>query len=153
MIVNNIMSTTVVTLTPEDFVKKAASYICLRKISGIPVVDEHSKLVGMLSEKDILRAIYPSYQEFYDDPSEFRIFSDLGRRYNATASLKVKDIYTKEVISVQSGSPVLKALSLMLARRVRRLPVLDDDGRLIGIVSQGDIHQALFNEEFLVDKK
>ncbi len=152
MFVKDIMTTMITTLTPEDSVKKAAYYICLRKISGIPVVNEDDKLVGMLSEKDILRAIYPSYQEYYDNPLEFRVFSDLSSRYNTTANLKVKDIYTKEVITVESETPVLKALSLMIARRIRRLPVLDIAGNLVGIVSQGDIHQALFNEEFLPDK-
>lgn len=151
MLIKDIMSTMITTLTPEDPVKKGASYFCMRKISGIPIVNEHDKLVGMLSEKDILRAIYPSYQEYYDDPLQFRVFSDLSSRYNTTTNLRIKDIYTQKVTAIESETPVLKALSLMISRRIRRLPVLDGHGKLVGIVSQEDIHQALFYEEFLSD--
>ena len=63
----------------------------------------------------------------------------------------MKDIFTKKVITVKPKTSLLKALSLMLSNRIRRLPVIDEVGKLIGIVSQGDIHQALFNQEFLID--
>ncbi|KLU60436.1 inosine-5'-monophosphate dehydrogenase [Peptococcaceae bacterium CEB3] len=148
MQVKDIMSSAVISLLSEDSVQKAASLICLRKISGIPVVDEEMKFIGMLSEKDILRAIYPSYREFYDDPAEFRAFEDLSRRYDSTVNLKVKDIFTRQTIAVEPETPVLKALSLMVTKRIRRLPVVDETGKLIGIISQGDVHQALFNEHF-----
>lgn len=151
LLVKDIMSSTVISLIPEDCVKKAASLICLKKISGIPVVDEEMKFIGMISEKDILRAIYPSYQEFYDDPSEFRVFADLSRRYDSTVNLKVREVYNRQIIAVEPETPVLNALSLMVTKRVRRLPVTDKTGKLIGIVSQGDVHQALFNEHFLIE--
>jgi len=153
MEIKEVMSTKVITVKPDDDVKKAASLICLKKISGIPVADNENRLIGMISEKDILRAIYPTYQEFFESPEEFRVFADLARRYNAATTMKVKEIYNKRVITVEPETPLLKALSLMIAKRVRRLPVVDKEGKLAGIVSQGDIHQALFNEQFLIDKK
>ncbi len=152
MLIEEIMTTNVLSVTPEDYVKKAASLICLKKISGIPVVAENKQLIGMLSEKDILRAIFPTYEEFFNDPSDFKIFDDLIRRYDSTTQLKVKDVFNKNVITVNPKTPLLKALSLMLSKRIRRLPVVDESGKLIGIVSQGDIHQALFNQEFLINK-
>ncbi len=153
MEIKEIMSPTVITVKPEDDVKKAATLICLKKISGIPVVDTDGKLIGMISEKDVLRSLFPTYQEFFEDPEEFKVFADLRRRYGETTNLKVSTIYNKRVITVQPDTPLLKALSIMLSKRVRRLPVIDKEGKLIGIVSQGDIHQALFNEQFLLDKK
>lgn len=152
MLIEEIMTTKVVSVTLETSIKQAASLICLKKISGIPVLDQNSQLIGMLSEKDILHAIFPTYAEVLNDPSDFRVFDDLIRRYDSTIHLKVKDIYNKNMITVQPKTPLLQALSLMLSKRIRRLPVIDDAGKLIGIVSQGDIHQALFNQEFLIEK-
>lgn len=152
MLVEEIMTSSVVSVIPEDFVKKAASLICIKKISGLPVVDENERLIGMLSEKDILRAIFPTYAELFNDPSDFRVFDDLIRRYDTATHLKVKDVFNKNIISVNPKTPLLKALSLMLSKRIRRLPVIDEARKLIGIVSQGDIHQALFNQVFLINK-
>ncbi|PKM82547.1 MAG: signal transduction protein [Firmicutes bacterium HGW-Firmicutes-14] len=151
MEVRQVMSPAVITVSPDDDVKKAASLICLRKISGLPVVEDN-KPVGMISEKDILRAIYPTYQEFFENPEEFKVFADLRRRYGETTNLKVKQIFSRRVITVEPDTNLLRALSLMVTKRVRRLPVVDKDGNILGIVSQGDIHQALFNEQFLIEK-
>src|SRR5680860_413016 len=151
MLIEEIMTTNVISVSLEDSVKKAATLICLKKFSGIPVVAENEQVIGMLSEKDILRAIFPTYAEIYADPSDFNVFEDLIRRYGSTTHIRVKDIFTKKVITVKPKTSLLKALSLMLSNRIRRLPVIDEVGKLIGIVSQGDIHQALFNQEFLID--
>ncbi len=152
MLTHEVMTTKVLTVRLDDHVKKAASLIFLRKFSGIPVIDEAGKLAGMISEVDILRAIYPSYAQYFEDPTELRDYEDLGRRYSTTANLQVKEVYNKRLITVETETPLLKALSIMLSQRIRRLPVVDKEGRLIGIISQGDIHQALFNKEFLIDK-
>ena len=150
MEIKAIMSSNVISVTPEDDVKKAASLICLKKISGLPVVDTDGKPLGMISEKDVLRAIYPTYKDLFENPEEFKVFADLRRRYGETTNLKVSQIFNKRVIAVEPETPLLNALSMMITKRVRRLPVVDKDGKIIGIVSQGDIHQALFNEQFLL---
>lgn len=151
MEIKQIMASDVITISPDDDVKKAATLICLKKISGIPVVDKDGTPLGMISEKDVLRAIYPTYQEFFENPEEFKAYSDLRRRYGEATHLKVSQVYNKKVITVTPDTPLLNALSLMITKRIRRLPVVDDAGKIIGIVSQGDIHQALFNEQFLID--
>ncbi len=146
------MTTNVQTVRLDDSVKKAASVICLRKFSGLPVLDDNDNLVGMITEVDILRSIYPSYAELFNDPNEFKVFDDLSRRYGATAHQKVGEVFTKKVYSVEPDTPLLNALSMMVSKHIRRLPVVDTSGRLIGLVSQGDIHQALFHKEFLVEE-
>ncbi len=151
MLIKEIMTPNVITVTPDDDVKKAATLIFVKKISGLPVV-EQGKPIGMISEKDVLRAIYPTYQEFFENPEEFRVFADLRRRYSETSNLKVGQIYNKRVITVGPETPLLNALSLMITKRVRRLPVVDTEGKIVGIVSQGDIHQALFSEQFLLQR-
>lgn len=151
MKIAEIMTTRVITICIDEPVKKAASLICLKKISGIPVVDSNNTLIGMVSEKDILRAMYPTYQEFFNDPWDFKAFSDLSRRYKDIANLKVQEIVSTRLITVTQDTGLLEALSVMITERIRRIPITDDDRILTGIVSQGDIHQALF-EEYLVNQ-
>lgn len=82
MQIREIMSSEVITVKTDDDVKKAASLVCLPKHSGIPVVDEEGKLIGMVSERDIVETVYPSYREFFDHPGEFKVFADLTRMYS-----------------------------------------------------------------------
>lgn len=152
MQIREIMTTKVITIGLDETVKKAASIICLKKISGVPVVDANRVLLGIVSEKDILRAIYPTYQEFFDNPLDFKAFTDLSRRYKDIADLKIKEIMSGRLITVSQETMLLDALSLMITKRIRRIPVTDSNGILVGIVSQGDIHQALF-EEFLMNNE
>lgn len=149
MQIREIMTTKVITIGPDETVKKAASIICLKKISGIPVVDTNNILMGIVSEKDILRAIYPTYQEFFDNPQDFKVFADLSRRYKDMANLKITEILSGRLITVSQDTALLEVLSLMISKRIRRIPITDNNGILVGIVSQGDIHQALFEEFFV----
>ena len=55
---------------------------------------------------------------------------------------------TKRPVTVTPETPILKAASLMILRKVRRLPVVDGDGQLVGIASQGDVHMAVFEKHF-----
>lgn len=68
MRVAEIMTKEVLTVKGDDSLAQAARLICCHHISGLPVVDERGKLVGIVSEKDILKAIYPSQAEFCEDP-------------------------------------------------------------------------------------
>jgi CBS domain-containing protein len=141
--VEEIMNRKVLTVRSDESVAKVAALICLNNISGVPVVNEENRLVGIVSEKDILRAMYPSYTEFHDDPVRSRDFEDMETRYPNVVHLKVEEVMTSKVITASPHDPVLKAASAMILRKVRRLPVVEE-GELVGIISQGDIHQAIF---------
>ena len=143
MKVEEIMNRKVLTVRSDESVAKVAALICLNNISGVPVVNEENRLVGIVSEKDILRAMYPSYTEFHDDPVRSRDFEDMETRYPNVVHLKVEEVMTSKVITASPHDPLLKAASTMILRKVRRLPVVEE-GELVGIISQGDIHQAIF---------
>ncbi|WP_300973161.1 CBS domain-containing protein [Sphingomonas sp. LHG3406-1] len=97
----------------------AASELARRRIGALVVVDEAGAVAGVLSERDIVTCL----AEHGD--------SRLSER-------RVSDAMTAPAITVQPSAPVLTALALMTARRIRHLPVLQD-GRLIGLVSIGDL--------------
>lgn len=142
MRVEEIMNKNVTTVTADEDLAKVARLICGHKVAGIPVVDEEGGVVGIVSEKDILRSMYPSYAEFTENPSEHMDFERMEERAIDLYSMKVRDVMSANPVTVTPDCPVMKAASMMVARRFRRLPVVDG-GRLVGIVSQGDVHCAL----------
>lgn len=143
MKISEIMKKDVFTVTPDDLIKKVALLIYRHHISGIPVVDNEECLAGIISEKDVLKAMYPTYEEFFEDPLTNMDFERMEDRYKDVGSHPVKEIMTTKVITLPPDTPIVKAASTMILRRIRRIPVVHD-GKLVGIVSQGDIHQTMF---------
>ena len=144
MLVQDIMTTTVKTANPTDPVREIATVMCFNKISGMPVVDDEGNLVGMISEKDILHAMFPKLQDFIAHPST-PDFEALEREYRDVVNLRVADLMTSLVYTAEPDMPVLKAASIMFRNRIRRIPV-SKDRRLLGIISIGDVHKAMFRK-------
>jgi CBS domain-containing protein len=144
MLVKEIMTTSVKTARPTDPVRDIATIMCFNKISGLPVVDGEGSMVGMISEKDILHAMFPKLQDFIANPST-PDFEKLEREYRDVVSLRVADLMTAIVYTAEPDMPVLKAASIMFRNRIRRIPV-SQGGRLLGIISIGDVHKAMFRK-------
>ena len=141
------MTPAVHTVGPEATLKEVAMLICRHHVSGVPVVDEAGRLAGIISERDVLKALYPTYDELMDDPARSRDFVDMESRYRDVARQPVAEVMARRVLTAAPEMPVLQAASLMLVNKVRRLPVMES-GRLVGIVSLGDVHQAIFEQHF-----
>lgn len=144
MLVKDIMTTAVKTAKPTDSVRDIATIMCFNKISGMPVVDSESGLVGIISEKDILHAMFPNLQDFIAHPST-PDYEQLERGYQDVVNMRVADLMTAPVYTVEPNMPVLRATSIMFRNRIRRIPV-SQSGRLLGIISIGDVHKALFRK-------
>ncbi len=147
MRVADVMTPAVHTVGPEATLKEVAMLICRHHVSGVPVVDEAGRLAGIISERDVLKALYPTYDELMDDPARSRDFVDMESRYRDVARQPVAEVMARRVLTAAPEMPVLQAASLMLVNKVRRLPVVES-GRLVGIVSLGDVHQAIFEQHF-----
>lgn len=142
MLVKEIMTTSVRTAQQDMPIRDVAVTMCFNKISGMPVVDQDQRIVGIISEKDILHAMYPDMQEIMDGG---RVdFEMLEHEYTDVINLNVKDIMKKPVISARTDDPVLRAVSIMCLNKIRRIPIVDDNGKLAGILSMGDVHKAIF---------
>lgn len=107
-------------VTPEVPMRSVLELFRQARISGAPVVDQQGALVGIISIEDLIRALV---QSDLDVPLE---------RY-----------MTDKVITVQAQSPVIEALKTFAQTRVGRLPVLDEAGRLVGIITKGDITRGV----------
>lgn len=148
MIVKDIMKTSVKTAEANTLIKDIASIMCLNKISGVPVVDSNNKLVGVLSEKDILVAMFPDVQQIMQEGAKTD-FESIEFDYKRLLDKKVGDLMTQTVASVTPDMPLLKAASMMCVKKIRRIPVTDNNNNLVGIISIGDVHKAIFQENLL----
>lgn len=147
MRVKDIMNTNVRVAAPDTLVRDVALLMCFNKISGVPVVDASRRLVGIISEKDILFGMYPKMDEVMQ-AEQYKSLEALESDYSDVLDLRVADLMTRKVVTVELRAPILRAASIMFLHKIRRVPVVDDDARLAGIVSMGDVHKAVFKEAF-----
>ncbi len=150
MRVEEIMSRSVKTATPDTPVREIATQMVLHHISGMPIVDAAQQVVGVISEKDILHHMFPNVQDLME--SGLRDPEELERNYHSVIGLKAADLMTQAVATVTPDMPVLKAAAMMWLRKVRRIPVAAE-GRLVGIISIGDVHRAIFQSNLMADQQ
>jgi CBS domain-containing protein len=143
MKVSDIMTRNIQTLSGDCAVAQALALLRERGISGLPVVDNHGKLVGMFTEKDVLRVILPSYVSqagsFSYEDSPQTIKNKVAR----LETLKVIDIMRGAVVHVLPETSIFEVAHLMLTQNARRIPIVDREGRLEGIVGRADVLTAL----------
>lgn len=148
MLVKDIMTPMVKVASPDTTIKEIASIMCFNKISGVPVVDDSGNIVGVLSEKDILHCMFPEVSEIMGGGSSSVDYEELEGNYQDVMNKKVGDLMTKSVSTIKPDIPVLKAASVMWLKKIRRIPVTEGD-KLIGIVSIGDVHKAIFQDNLV----
>jgi len=136
------MITKIVSITPETTYAEAAKIMHKYTLSSVPVIDENGDLVGILSEKDLFHVLYPTYEEFYKTPHEVSHHEEFENNINYVRSKPISDYMTKEIISIGSDEPIMKAGALMLAHHVHRLPVIDKE-KFVGMISREDVFSAV----------
>jgi len=141
MLVQDIMTTNLRTLTSDKKLGEVVSLMCIYRYSGIPVVDD-GKLVGMVSESDVLGRMFPKLEDLMDNMSSVN-YDELMLKYADVVSIQVKDVMSPVVISVKPDVHILQAASMMVGRKFRRIPVAVGD-ELVGMLSMGDVHKSIY---------
>jgi CBS domain-containing protein len=128
------MTTHVVAVRKNASFKDMAARLRQHRVSAFPVLDEDNKVVGVVSEADLLT------KEALEFAVPGKVSSMLHHREQAKAAAVVaEDLMTKPPVTIGPNEFVTHAARLMYTRKVKRLPVVDADGRLIGIVSRADV--------------
>jgi predicted transcriptional regulator len=158
--VKDLMSKRVIYFKPEDTIFRAAKVFCKKKISGAPVVEDPKtkKVVGVISESDIVKFMGTSlggeeklagdftYQSltllFFNFIRMSKNLLSTKKQISRISRIKVKDVMSKDVISVSSDTNIFDAASKMDIHDVNRLPVIDS-GQLVGIIARADLLKAL----------
>ncbi len=143
MLVKEIMNTNVKVATLTTPVREIAVSMCFNKISGVPIINAENEIIGLISEKDILNSMYPKVDEYMQIGSYD--FEQLENEYTDILNLQVKDIMKPGLFTVTPEDPILKAVSIMCLKKIRRIPVAKGK-KLVGIVSVGDVHKAIFQK-------
>ena len=143
----DVMTTGVITVDPDMSVQAVAKLLSERGISGVPVVDVADRLVGIVSEGDLLHRVETGTERLTGDRRSWwldTIASDqeLARDYVKSHGRTAKDVMTREVISVADTTDLAEVAMLLETKRIKRVPVLRD-GKLVGIVSRANLVRAL----------
>ncbi len=142
MLVSEIMTRSPKTVAPDAKLLEVVSLMCLFRFSGLPVEDEAGNMVGFIAEKDVLHRMFPTLEDFKDVMAA-PDYDKMMYQYKDVVNLKVEDVMTKNVITVSPDMHILKAATVMVRHKFRRIPVADA-GKLLGMLSLGDVHKAIF---------
>jgi CBS domain-containing protein len=146
MLVHEVMSTGLVTATKTDSVRSAVIKMMNRQCGAIPVVEGGTRLIGMVTLRDVLLPLYPNFGDYIHDNVHSRDFVEMEEGYPESLGGKVEEIMSRNPLTVAPHVPVLEAASYMGLKNFRRIPVVDK-GMLVGMVSIGDINRGLFLEK------
>ncbi len=139
MIAADIMSRSIIAISPDAPLAQAVRLMIDHHISGLPVIDTEGRAVGMLTEGDLLRRVESGTEG--GAPGWFASFFALGRlaeQYVQTHGRRVSEVMTPNVMSVEEATPLADVVALMRRKRIKRLPVVRGE-RVMGIVSRADL--------------
>jgi CBS domain-containing protein len=112
-------------------------------LSSLPVVDEEGKVVGIISERDLIRALVPEYVDMLSSASFLPSMDRLAKKLREIENHPVERYMTKGVIVVHLDDTDLYAADLMIRKGLKQLPVVDEDGHLVGLVRRIDLLSRL----------
>lgn len=148
MKVADVMSKYVEYVSADAKIKDVALLIFGRGINGVPVC-RNKKVIGFITEKDMLSKFYPSIADFTEDPFREGNFEAMENKVEGILEMSARDIMSTKITSVTSTTPLLRAQSLMFLEKVGRLPVVDKNKNLVGIISKGDIFRAVVGDKLI----
>lgn len=148
MIAKDVMTKNVITVKLDMAVKDLASVMSEKSIGGAPVVDDNGRLVGMVTESDLIvqdaRLQYPTYLHLLDGfiywPASAAKFNE---EFKKALGATVGEIMTKNVVTAGAEATIEDLATLMIDKDVGRIPIVDSDHKVIGIVTKHDVVIAI----------
>jgi len=139
----DVMATAVIAVRPETSIHEIAKLLCDHHISGVPVIDDEERLVGIVSEGDLIGHAQLAgeqrrswWQTFLSGPMV------LAQHYAKSHGRTASDVMTKEVVTVLETTSIADTARALEQHRIKRVPVLRN-GRLVGIVTRSNLLQVL----------
>ena len=142
-----IMNKKVITINKDASIKELSELLVDNKISGVPVLDEDGNLAGIVSEGDIIvqnsDLHFPRYFKLLDAIIYLESLNKFKRSLQKHLAIKVEGIMTVKVKTVGEDTPINEIADIMLDSRVNRLPVMDKNNKLVGIITRADILKSI----------
>lgn len=139
----DLMTKDVITVRPDASVRDVAQILLSHRISAVPVTDGDEKLIGIVSEGDLLRRSETGTER----PKSWWLDliaspEDRANDYVKSHAVHVRDVMTANVVTVEQDAPIAQVATLLEEKRIKRVPVTQD-GRVVGIVSRADLLRGL----------
>ncbi len=138
--VGEAMTKSVIAVKKEDYFHEAARLLSEHNISGMPVVDKENIVIGVVSEADILFTAGIKRGHSFKDILRHVFGEPLPERREGN---KIKDIMSSPAIVIKADADIKEAARILDGKRIKRLPVVDEEHKLIGIISRADIVRTI----------
>lgn len=144
------MTSDPITVTPETSLEEAIKILAEQKISGLPVVDTQGDLIGVISETDLTWQATgvdtPPYVMFLDSVIYLQNPAKHNQEVHKALGQTVGEAMSTRPTTVQANQSVRTAARMMHEKKVRRLPVVNEQSKLVGIITQGDVIRMMAAE-------
>jgi predicted transcriptional regulator len=142
MLVKELMTKHVYTVTPDTSLKEVGKMLKEKKISGVPVINDDGVLVGIVTLTDMLRILSRIYEWKQMEKEESQ--RDLSVMFeDEKSNAKVKDIMTKDIVTLSEDDTIDDIMKLMFENKIHTIPVTKDN-KLIGIIGKRDLIYTCF---------
>ncbi len=142
----DIMTTDVVTVTPDTEITQAAKLLLENHFNGLPVVDDRGKLIGIICQDDLIvqqkRLPLPSLFTFFDGLIPLTSYRSLEKEVEKIVATTVSQAMTVDPITIDPDASLEDIATLMVNNNIHTLPVLDS-GRLVGIIGKEDVLRTI----------
>jgi CBS domain-containing protein len=142
-LVSDVMTTGVISITKYESVVQVATILAEKNISGLPVVDKENKVIGIITQADILSMVGVGREHTFKDLLKYMLGERLPER---RVGDHVGDIMTSPALTIKPEASIAEAVRIMDEKRIRRLTVVDEKGGLIGIVTRADVLKAVIKK-------
>lgn len=147
--VSSIMITKPFTCSETCTISDVVRILAENEVSSMPVVDEGGKVVGFISDGDIMGAIaqHRAHAIFTGGDASMLYFDDqsLEQRVDGLKDRNVMDFATRKVVCARPDQSIARVAALLAKKKFKKLPVVDDDGTLVGVIRRSAITKYLFN--------
>jgi len=147
LLAKDIMIKKVITIKRDTSVNELSELLVKNKISGVPVVDDSGSLVGIATEGDLIvqdaDLHFPGYFKLLDSIIYLESLNKFKRNLKKYLGTKVKDVMTSKVKTAGTDTPVSEVANIMIRNNINRVPVLNNKGDLVGIITRADIVKSM----------
>ena len=148
--VAEVMTADPITVSPQTSLQEAIQILAEKKVGGLPVVDEQGTLVGVISETDLTWQATgvdaPPYVMFLDSVIYLQNPLKHNEEVHKALGQTVEDAMSDRPVTIKADRLVREAAKLMHEKKLRRLPVVDEQSKLVGIITQGDVIRMMAAE-------
>lgn len=146
----DIMTSEVIVAKKGDSIIDVAKILINKHIGGLPVVDEEDKVIGIISETDIIKKEKhiksPAFITFLQGVIMLDDIKEIEEDIKDIAAYKIEDLMSTEVVKVNEDESFDDVANIMIRKSVNRVPVVDKNNKLKGIICRYDIIRAMYNE-------